>query len=100
MGALSPWVERPYTPVTPARSQGGLGCPAASRILEFEMTAGPGLAARRAPSALPPALGALAELEFRLGDWAAAHDAAGEALRGARRVSSAPRSAAGSRGWP
>ena len=56
-----------------------------ARILEFEMTAGPGLATRRAPSALPPALGALAELEFRLGDWAAAHAAAVEALRTARR---------------
>jgi hypothetical protein len=45
------------------------------------MTAGPGLATRRTPSTLSPALGALAELEFRLGDWAAAHEAAGEALR-------------------
>ena len=50
------------------------------------MTAGPGLAACPARSALPLALGALAELEFRLGDWAAAHEAAGEALRGARRA--------------
>jgi hypothetical protein len=48
------------------------------------MTPGPGLAARRARTALSPALGALAELEFRLGDWAAAHQAASEALRGAR----------------
>jgi tetratricopeptide (TPR) repeat protein len=55
-----------------------------SRILEIEMTAGPGLAARRDPSTLSRALGALAELEFRLGDWPAAHDAAREALRGAR----------------
>ncbi len=50
------------------------------------MTAGPGLAACRASSTLSPALGALAELEFRLGDWPAAHAAAGEALRGARRA--------------
>jgi hypothetical protein len=45
------------------------------------MTAGPRLATRRAPSTLSPALGALAELEFRLGDWAAAYESAGEALR-------------------
>ena len=50
------------------------------------MTAGLGPATRRAPSTLSPALGALAELEFRLGDWAAAHEAAGEALRSARRA--------------
>jgi tetratricopeptide (TPR) repeat protein len=50
------------------------------------MTAGPGLASRRAPSTLSLALGALAELEFRLGDWASAHEAAVEALRGARRA--------------
>ena len=49
------------------------------------MTAGPGLAARRAPSSLSPALGALAELEFRLGDWTSAHEAALEAMRSARR---------------
>jgi hypothetical protein len=50
------------------------------------MTAGPGLATCRAPSTLSLALGALAELEFRLGDWAAAHEAAGQALRSARRA--------------
>jgi tetratricopeptide (TPR) repeat protein len=50
------------------------------------MTAGPGLAASRASSTLSPALGALAELEFRLGDWAGAHDAAAAALRSARRT--------------
>jgi tetratricopeptide (TPR) repeat protein len=48
------------------------------------MTAGPGLAARRDPSTLSRALGALADLEFRLGDWPAAHEAACEALHGAR----------------
>jgi tetratricopeptide (TPR) repeat protein len=49
------------------------------------MTAGTGLAIRRARTTLSPALGALAELEFRLGDWASAHEAAVEALRSARR---------------
>jgi tetratricopeptide (TPR) repeat protein len=56
------------------------------RILDFEMTAGTGLAASRASSSLSPALGALADLEFRLGDWAGAYEAAGAALRSARRT--------------
>jgi tetratricopeptide (TPR) repeat protein len=49
------------------------------------MTAGPGLAPPCLSSTLSPALGALAELEFRLGDWPAAHEAAHAALGGARR---------------
>ena len=48
------------------------------------MTTAPGSAARRDPSTLARALGVLADLEFRLGDWRAAHDAASEALEGAR----------------
>ena len=56
------------------------------RILEFEMTAGTGLATSRPSSTLSPALGALAELEFRLGDWAGAYEAAVAALRSARRT--------------
>jgi tetratricopeptide (TPR) repeat protein len=46
------------------------------------MTAGPRLAPKA--STLCTALGELAELEFRLGDWMAANEAAREALRSAR----------------
>ena len=54
------------------------------------MTAGPGLAPSRTSSTLSPALGALAELQFRLGDWAAAREAAAAALQSARRAAVDP----------
>jgi tetratricopeptide (TPR) repeat protein len=56
------------------------------------MTAGPRLA--RSASTLCTPLGELAELEFRLGDWAGAHESALEAL-GSARAAALPREVMG-----
>jgi hypothetical protein len=76
-------VESSYPQVAHWRNQGSLAGRSPRSDTRLEMTRGPRFA-RGASSALSPALAAVAELEFRLGDWAAAHASALEALRTAR----------------